>query len=489
MLASQIFILAFSQAFAAADNQKPAYAKIEQEFKSLTQGLKGQVSFSLRDFHQNEVISVSSQKGLAPASVAKLVSTACSLVELGPQFQFETLYGFTGKVEKDTLKGNLLVRGSGDPSLVVEDLHESIEKIRFLHGIRRIEGKIIFDASYFGVQALEISNEGFEGDAGRSFTAPLTPTPINQNSFSAWLVSDVRGARLPNRSALLPFRTSDLKLNVGASKAGPSISYDPSRKVVSLSGSLPPGSDAKGFYRSVPDSYENHFRVFEKLWKESGGEWTKPSFQVETKTPSGVVSLWKHTSRPLSKILMDINKSSLNFGAEMVFLAAGVQKKGAPASFEKSKSMLSDCLKSFGVSEGSIVMNNASGLSREASIQTSALTHFLVSFAKHPFAPEYLSSLSLLGLDGTTKKRLQDNDGAGRARLKTGTLKDVHSIAGYVSTRNGTPLTMALFFNGIVPSDPRIKKIEDHVLESLTALTLTEVGDDDESAPLTFGSF
>ena len=86
---------------------------------------------------------------MSPASIAKLISSACALHELGPEYEFETSFGYTGLIDKDILKGNLVIKGSGDPSFVIEDLKEILEKIQVLYGIQKIQGRLVFDVSYF----------------------------------------------------------------------------------------------------------------------------------------------------------------------------------------------------------------------------------------------------------------------------------------------------------------------------------------------------
>lgn len=450
-----------------AINQMTAAAladSLENSVKTMLKPYGNRVSFSLRDQNGRELFNVNGATALAPASVAKLVSTACSLWALEPQHQFETVFGYRGKIDGDTLKGDLVIAGTGDPSLVVEDLREVIEKLRYLHDIRTIEGNLVFDVSYLGSKGLEIA-AGFEGDAGRSFTALLTATPMNQNSFSFWVVPP-HGNGKATRALTLPANVLDIRVNNKARLGGDgiSVSYDPSLKAATISGGVSAGGEPKGLYRSVPDTYDYYTKLIGRLWKDAGGQWKQSSYKIETQ-PVKSTLLWKHSSKALSRILMDINKLSLNFGAELVFLAAGAEKKGKPASFEKSMGMLSECLAEFKVPAGSIVMTNASGLSRETQIQSSALTRFLIDYYQSAFGPEYLSSLSLLGRDGTARTRLTRY--AGRGRVKTGTLRDVRSVAGYLYSKSRQPHSFSLIFNNVSMSDQKVKALEDKVIEAI----------------------
>ena len=439
--------------------------KIENEIRSLLAKQTHQYSFSLRGMDGQELIHINGDKALAPASIAKTVSTGCSLNALGPQYQFETLFGYRGKIEGDTLKGDLIIHGGGDPSLVIEDLREVIEKIRYVHGIKKIQGDLIFDVSYFGVPSLKMA-EGFEGDNGRSFAADLTAVSMNQNSFSFWVTADHRN-NLKTRAVTLPAQVLNLEV-INQTKVGSgnsiAVSYDPSKQKATLSGQIRSDSEPKGIYRSVEDSYEYYTKLIHRLWLDTGGEWAKIKFVIETKSVKSTL-LWKNSSKPLAKILMDINKLSLNLGAEMTFLAAGIADGNQPATYEKSMVLLKSCLKDFSIDSNGIILTNASGLSREALIKTSALTQFIYRMQKSPYAPEYLSSFSLLGIDGTAKSRLLPY--AGRARVKTGSLRGVRSITGVLTSKKQEPLTFALILNGVESNDGEIKKTEDLIIEKI----------------------
>lgn len=446
-----------------------ATASLKEEIKDILKPWGDKVAFSLRKESGEEAVQINSEKMMIPASIAKLISTACTLSELGPQYQFDTQFSYSGKVEGNTLVGDLIITGRGDPSFVIENLREVLEKIRFLYKIDHWQGRLVFDSTYFGKNYLSIG-EGFDGDEGRAFTADLTPTPINNNAFSVWLVPNIRGKG--GAFGLLPFGTIEAKLDgkiaeakSANAKPAAQISYDPDKKIIQVSGSIGKESEPRGWYRSVRDPYENFYLIFKRLWSELGGQWKKPEYKVEAGRSEKSQLLLTYQSKPLHQILIDTNKYSLNFTAELALLAAVAKKYGMPVQPEKRKEFISECISKMNAEKDGFVLTNASGLSRESRLQARALTQFLNQYIKEPYSAEFLSTLPLLGVDGTMKLVLQQHPG--KARLKTGTLRDVRTIAGYIYDKKGQRYSIALIFNQLGGGPSSTSKSEESLLRKI----------------------
>ncbi|PIR23057.1 MAG: D-alanyl-D-alanine carboxypeptidase/D-alanyl-D-alanine-endopeptidase [Deltaproteobacteria bacterium CG11_big_fil_rev_8_21_14_0_20_45_16] len=424
------------------------------------------VGFSLRELDGTELFEYQSNLAFPPASVAKLISTACSLEELGPDFQLTTEFSYSGQIQNGVLNGDLVVVAGGDFSFVVEDLKMLIEKIRFVHQIKEITGKIIIDTSYLTSPTLSGFN-GFEGDNGRSFSAKLSALPINHNSFEIWIVplSDKTA-----RVEIQPYGAVDLKiinqLKVIPGRWGGSrtnLDYRPSEKKLILTGHIGEGDEPKVYYRALDDPYDSFIRLFSVNFAALGGKWA-PRYVIAAK-PAGSRPLLTHRSRAVSRLLIDINKLSTNLGAEMVLMAAAAHKFGKPTSEEKSRALLQDCIRNFGIGAEDILLENASGLSRLSKVKPGALSRFLSKMSMKVYFPELLVTLSVLGRDGTTRSRLKDLEA--RARLKTGSLSDVRALAGYVSPAPGRAWSMVLFFNCKSCDLQKWHDVEDGILRLL----------------------
>lgn len=447
------FVILFSGVVSAGDS-----------YTSILKSFKNSVGFSARDLDGKVIAEVNSNLALAPASVAKTVSSACSLSTLGASHQFETQFGYRGNIKAGVLNGDLVIKGEGDPSYVIEDLKENLERLFVVYGLKEIKGSLVFDTTYFEKPSLDISDD-FEGDEGRSFRAPLTSTALDFNSFAVWAVPGFDGPRVET----LPKAAVGLKIESAVkSQSGTensiAVDYRTRENKIVVSGQVGRSGEGKAIYRALEDPYASMAGVVARVWHDLGGVGLVKSYQISSK-PVASEKIFAHRSKPLSRIIMDINKLSTNFGAEMILLGAGAEKFGAPATVEKSKAVLAECLKKYSISSTRITLENASGLSRKSTIEPGALTEFLAKISAEEFAPEYLSSLSVLGRDGTTKSRLKQF--AGRARLKTGTIKNVRTIAGFVYPLKGSPKVFALFFNCSSCSDSAMLRAEDEVISNL----------------------
>jgi D-alanyl-D-alanine carboxypeptidase/D-alanyl-D-alanine-endopeptidase (penicillin-binding protein 4) len=417
---------------------------------------------SVRSLDGEELLQVNGEKLFVPASTAKLISSSCVLKELGIAHSLKTQFGYVGEFSGGVIKGDLVIRGAGDPSYVIEDLKQDIEILQKVFGVREIRGQLVFDASFLGVEKLSL-NDDFSGDDGRSFAVELTPFPFNHNSFSIWVWSEggvVKVQHYP-REALNPKVSNRVKL-VSGSAQSVSVQYKRDTETIELTGSIGKEASPRVIYRAVPDVYDSLARVFQRVWTESGGKWSPMDYRVSAK-PISFNKIWTHESRPITRMYLDINKLSTNFGSELLSLVAAEVKYGGPASLAKSQQLLRDCLKAWNVSAQRAELENASGLSRKSKIAPSAFTEIMAKTRKEDFFPELLSSLSVLGQDGTTRSRLGEY--SGRARLKTGSIKGVRSIAGFLDPQSSRAMAFSLIFNDAKFSDADLRAVEDKIIQ------------------------
>jgi D-alanyl-D-alanine carboxypeptidase/D-alanyl-D-alanine-endopeptidase (penicillin-binding protein 4) len=152
--------------------------------------------------------------------------------------------------------------------------------------------------------------------------------------------------------------------------------------------------------------------------------------------------------RTLRDVIQDINKYSNNVMTRQLMLSLAARPGGPPASPRSAQKRVVDWLKAQGLRMPDLVIENGSGLSRAERISAGSLTELLVHADRGPHAADLRDSLPRVGFDGTMRGRLRRHAIAGRAWIKTGSLRDVRSIAGYVDAASGRRYAVALIANG-----------------------------------------
>ena len=376
-----------------------------------------------------------------PASVFKLLTTYAALDQLGPAWSWSTAVGATGPVQGGVLDGSLVIRGSGDPKLVVERLWLLLRRVQQL-GVREIRGDILLDRSAFALP--DANPAGFDGKADRPYNVKPDALLLNYKSVTLTLVPDAaRGvARVGVEPALAGWAVdatvpltdgpcSDWRNGLKAS------TDDPSR--LRLAGKYPLSCGELSWPLAYADPASYNARLVSQLWRELGG--TLSGSVREAPAPAGWRPLFEQTSPALADVVRDINKFSNNVMAEQLFLSTALARReagatAAPVRPEDAREALRRWLQAK-LGEDALrgtVIDNGSGLSRNTRISALTLNRLLQSAWASPVMPELMSSLPVSGLDGTMRRSAV---AAGRAHLKTGSLDEVSAVAGYVLSADG----------------------------------------------------
>ncbi|MGZ9058191.1 MAG: D-alanyl-D-alanine carboxypeptidase/D-alanyl-D-alanine-endopeptidase, partial [Burkholderiaceae bacterium] len=182
--------------------------------------------------------------------------------------------------------------------------------------------------------------------------------------------------------------------------------------------------------------------MFRSLWDSSGGVWR--GRVREGFVPPDAKRLAQHESRPLAEMIRDINKYSNNVMARQLFLTLGMDASRRPANKERAQRVVGDWLVSKGLDRREFVLDNGAGLSRVERLTAGALATLLQGAFASPLMPEFVSSMPIVGIDGTMRRR---HAAAGSAHIKTGLLADTRAIAGYVLAASGRRYTVVAFIN------------------------------------------
>ena len=441
-----------------------------------------------------EVFAWQADRPMQPASVTKLLTTAAALRNLGPAYRFGTDF-LTDKgtelTPEGVLKGNLYVRGHGDPTLVVEKLWKMVGDLQ-VAGVSTIEGNIYFDASFWDDPALI---PGWDKDVdiqnGPSYFAPLSALSVNFNT-ACLVIAPGAAQGQPARVTLetpTPVIEIDNQLTTGREGSKRWIRVD--RELLedqitvkfTLKGNIPLGTAIDREYRAVGDPMAHFISVFRGVVAERGLK-VKGRY-LTAPTPTDAWQLVHLDSPPLAQILADMNKHSSNFMAETVLRTLGAEVKGVPGNTTKGVAVVSEYLNAIGLPPDSYTLINGSGLSRNTTIPASTITATILDMVNDPkVGPEFLSSLAIGGVDGTLWARFRDEPG--RIRGKTGSLNGVFCLAGVVEAGDGDIYAFAVLANELDASAWPVKRLLERFAASMVSLgTATPVKEPEADAPPT----
>jgi len=402
------------------------------------------------------LLSHNADSMMNPASVMKLVTTNAALELLGPAYRWKTEVFRNGNVTNGTLKGDLIIKGYGDPSFKVQDFWRLLMTLQQA-GIKKITGDLILDKDFFdpssGVQDV------FDGEVWRAYNAAPSTFLVNGRSTS-FRFNAVDNAvqvnqefELPELQVINKMRSVENGCAAWRSNMDYQVKATETRAVVIFNGTFSPSCGEKFLELSVFDDEEYAFFTFKKLWQELGGNF-KGRLRI-AETPDAAVKVFEQTSDPLGYVVRDINKWSNNLMARQLLLTIAAERIGAPATVGKGEEAIQHWLRSKGLHFNELVVDNGSGLSRTARITAEHLGQMLVSAYNSPVMPELMASMPIVSKDGTVMSRLKSSQSNGRAHLKTGSLKGVSAIAGYVLDANHHRHVLVMLVNHGKASDSR----------------------------------
>ncbi|MCG2576217.1 D-alanyl-D-alanine carboxypeptidase/D-alanyl-D-alanine-endopeptidase [Dechloromonas sp. XY25] len=393
------------------------------------------------------LVAHGSGQAMNPASVMKLLTTYAALDLLGPAYTWKTTVWTEVAPVDGVLNGNVYIRGSGDPRLAIEHLWSLLRQLR-VRGIQQVAGDFVLDRTVFDVPAI---------DPGAFDDKPMRPYNVGPDG----LLLDFRALRftlLPDNGKPRVLQETpsdglrvDNQLRAGNGDCGSNwkdlitvrLIPENTGNRLEFTGSYPALCGEKPLNLAPLPADTQAGGLVRALWKELGGSLVG---QVRGGTvPIGARLLAQHESAPLADAVRDINKFSNNVMARQVFLTLG--NDNAPATPERARQRVADWLAGRNLRFGELVLDNGSGLSRIERISAGSLNRLLLDAWKNPVMPEFVSSLPIVGIDGTMKKRLRDTTATGRAHIKTGTLEGVKTAAGYALDAQGRRYAITFLIN------------------------------------------
>lgn len=399
------------------------------------------MSMVIEEVQGQRLAGVNTTEFKNPASVMKLVTTWAALSELGPEYVWQTAFLIDGSAtvnEDGVLSGPIYLRPTGDPVIMLEDLWRLMRELR-LRGIQQIND-IVVDRSAFADVAID--PDEFDGKGDRPYNASPDVFMIGFGAVRLVFTPDLQAKRW--RAFVDPpipgvEIESDIKYQEGSCRRGPRVGAQTINGAdgvrFRVSGDAFGACGEFDFYRLAFDQQAFAARTLKTMWGELGGKMT--GTVRNGLIPADAVAVAAHQSPPLAEVIRLVNKRSNNVMTRVLLLTLGADAGLRPATVDGSVEVVKRILTEQGIEMGQTVIENGSGLSRNARISADVMANMLQHAWRSPSMPEYVSSMAILGVDGTLRRRLRSDDARGYANMKTGALKDARAIAGYVLSKSG----------------------------------------------------
>ena len=396
----------------------------------------------------NVLVKISENEMLNPASASKLVTGAASLDLLGTNFMFSTSVYLDQPFNRDSgvVKGSMYIRGGGDPGFTAERLWLLIQHLHH-QGIRRINGNLVLDDTFFDSVSV---GPGFDEDStSRAYQPLISSLSVSFNTLAVH-VRPGNGIGSPVFVDIFPrVRGVQVKCSAKTSAAGKPENLDVQTvsagniTSVIVTGTMGLDEEPRYVYRKIWQTWEMAGGAVGALFDEAGISFSGKV--IHGTTPDALQKdkpFYTFESEPLSIFVNHMFKYSSNFAAEMLF-------KTIPAALDTTH--LTRGSWTLGTARilswweqnglpGKPEIKNGSGMGNSNRISASQMSALLSHVWKQKkYLPEYLSALSVSGVDGTLKSRFKKSPLKGLVRGKTGTLNSygVSTLAGYMLLPQG----------------------------------------------------
>jgi serine-type D-Ala-D-Ala carboxypeptidase/endopeptidase (penicillin-binding protein 4) len=414
---------------------------------------------------------------LLPASTLKVLTSTAALALLKPEFVYQTRVFADGPIDAaGVLAGNLYIQGSGAPDLVGESWWMMARRLSAL-GLRRVEGDLVADESYF--DALRRPPGWPQPAADSWYNAPVGALSCNFNVVTVTVdPSPLLGAR-PDLT-LDPAPSYFQVLNRATTATGPtslsvSRSFENGQNALVVSGAIRRGGGPIVFHRAVEDPPLYALTAFRELARSERIE-IKGSLTIGTVSEKAR-ELSSYESRPLGALVRDMNKNSNNFVAEMLVKTLAAQFVGTPGTTAAGLDVIKNYVGGLGIDTSGLRLADGSGLSDEDRVPARVLAEVLArAWSDFEIGPELVSSLPIGGADGTLDERFGGEGSRRRVRAKTGRIAGALTLAGYAANRDGRTLAFVVLANRPRGTIDAVHRAIDRLVDEVVSSTDADLG-------------
>lgn len=409
---------------------------------------------------------------LKPASNAKLFTAALALDALGPDHRVGTEFIPTGPITRNgSLRGDLIVVGQGDftlsprfhggdPALSLDPVVETLLRT----GLRRVEGGIVVDNSHH--RGAPFGGGWTWDDLQNAYGAETGTLNLDDNVLDFTLhpgAKDGDPVRLAPKAPAgeLVFHLEGVRTGPPGSLPEVRVRRDPGSRSVHITGRLPAGGDPWEESVSLP-SPERHFALRLQQALGERGVRVRGGIRVDPGAASRLPSLPRAPraapvtvpSLPLSERVRRMMKPSQNLYAQLLLQEAGTtisSKDETETSEARGLRAMGLFLERAGIPGDEVFLDDGSGLSRSTLVTPAAVVGLLRFMDRHPTRELFLDTLPVAGVDGTLRTRLRGTPAEGNLRAKTGSLRFVSTLSGFVTNAAGHRLVFSLMLNAYQP--------------------------------------
>ena len=416
------------------------------------------ISLLVQDLESGEVIDSYRAKNVAPpASVMKLLPTATALETLGADYRFSTYIEYSGVIDgSGVLRGDLYVRGTGDPTLGSQKVGDRNLLSRWVKaikeaGIRKIEGSVIADLSYFDADAInpgwiweDIGNYYAPGIYALSYMDNTMNVVLRSGAVGSiaevqYTVPEVPGVQFDNH-----IRCTSITHD-GAYVHGAAYNY-----TRYLTGSVPSNQGSFGVQGDLPNPGLLLVQHLTQQLEASGIEVSAEASYLSEADGKSKTNLYTWQSPPLSEIIMETNIHSNNMYAESLFRTFGA-RYSLPCTIHNSADFEKDYWLRRGVDIRSARIVDGCGLAPQDALSAETLVQLLTYMYRSKNREAFYASLPVSGQTGTLKLLLKDTELDGKVHAKSGTIAATKNFAGYIEMPDGKTWVFAVmvsFGNG-----------------------------------------
>lgn len=436
----------------------------------------GRVGIAITDLETGRTLYTHDADGLYNvASNTKLVTASAALAMLGPDFRYYTaLYGL-GVDSHGVVKGDLYVRGRGDPSLGTSDLYQLARDLRE-NGVTAIRGHIVIDTSYFDDHDLPPHYDEKPTDQA-PYRAPVGAASLDFNSVAVSLrpAADGRGAcqiAVDPPNDYVQVQAAVATVTSGRTRLRIDEKTTKSAMRIMVKGQLRLDDGVRTWRRRVADPVLYMGSAL-RLALEHAGVHVGSKRITTGEVPKQARSLSWRVSEPLAVLIRGMGKYSNNFVAETLLKTVGAEMRGdktRPATWNQALTTVRGWVEgTIGFRHGGYYYGNGSGLFSSNRFSPRQIVRLLgTAWRNFRWGPDLIASLSIGGIDGTLSRRMTRGPAAGLVRAKTGTLDGVSALSGFVATDGRAPLAFSILVNGYDPAQGRYaRQLQNDVCEAM----------------------